>query len=188
MMLDRVPKPMETPPNSKISEQPIKRPSLDSNDSAMDAATDSTTALSNTADTATNCAKSDATPFPLMKLAPELRIKIYRHYFEDFASSKGTYHTTMWTAAHQKHLSLLQSSSQVRREAAPIFYKEYLANEGSDSTHRWMLGSERLTRMQNRVEALRQFAAQYYSDVEVSPRYMPPHFGSKRVDTLVLVR
>jgi hypothetical protein len=183
-MRDEAITPKESPPNSKMPEHGIMKPSLDSTDSATDSTTDSTTAASNTADTATTCAKSDATPFLFMKLAPELRIKI----FEDFASSKGTYHTTMWTAAHQKHLSLLQSSSAVRREAAPIFYKEYLANEGSDSAHRWMLGSERLARMQNRVEALRQLAALYYPNVEVSARYMPPHFASKRVDALVLVR
>jgi hypothetical protein len=158
-MHDPASTPTELQPTSKTSQHPVEKPALRLNDS--------TTAPPSTADT--DGTKSDNTAFPLMSLPPELRLKIYRHHFEDFHCSKGT-SGTLWDDDQWNSLSLLRSSSQVRREAAPIFYKECLHNEASDSTHEWLLVGHH-SETQDRVEAIRQLVVQYDASVEVTVWY-----------------
>jgi hypothetical protein len=182
-MHDPASTPTESQPTDKMSDQSVQKPALQP--------ADSTTAPPSTADT--DGAKSDNTAFPLMNLPPELRVKIYRHHFEDFICSK-EFICTVWTANRQKFLFLLQSSSQVRREAAPIFYKESLPNKDLRTKHRYMLVNEPDVRRQDRVEALRELAVQYDPDVEVSAcynprkRYIGADFTYEFVTTFVEIR
>jgi hypothetical protein len=156
----------ENPSTSKIPGRSVEKPSLHSSNSAND----STTTSPNTASPAMDCTKSDATTFPLMKLPPELRLKVYRHHFEDFMCSEITGCTT-WDDDHWISLSLLRSSSQVRRETALIFYKECMPNKVFRSTHDWVLVGHP-TQLQDRVEALSQLLAQYNADVETCTLYI----------------
>lgn len=64
------------------------------------------------------------TPAPLIALPAELRLKIYRCYFEDIENTEEASLSTL-----QVFLPILQSNSLVRSEAAPMFYKAYIARQ-----------------------------------------------------------
>lgn len=66
-------------------------------------------------------AVSDEGPVSFMRLPAELRLDIYHYYFSDLSCLKRN-NRTVWSKAEAKFLPLLQTSSEVRRETAPIFY------------------------------------------------------------------
>lgn len=57
-------------------------------------------------------------------LPAELRLKIYKSYFEDIDSTRDVSLSNLRT-----FVPLLQSNSLIRSEAAPMFYKEYIARQ-----------------------------------------------------------
>ena len=67
-------------------------------------------------------------------------------------------------------MPLLQTSSEVRRETAPIFCEECIGNQDSDKAHSWVLSTSDPKEWLFRVKALSQVLAQQSPDVEVSIR------------------
>lgn len=70
----------------------------------------------------TKPAKAPISLFPFMSLPPELHIKVYRQYFNEMPKISiirpiGTLGSVV---------GLLHLNSQIRQEAAPIFYKEHV--------------------------------------------------------------
>ncbi|KAM0716646.1 hypothetical protein Q7P37_008091 [Cladosporium fusiforme] len=61
---------------------------------------------------------------PMMRLPVELRLKIYRCYFEDSSNTREVPLSDL-----RIFLPLLQTNRLVRSEAAPMFYREYIANQ-----------------------------------------------------------
>lgn len=127
----------------------------------------STMATSNSAPKVVHT-ESDEEPASFKKLPAELRLDIYRHYFSDLYSQKRSNRTVWSKETHT--LSLLQTSSQVRREAAPIFYKEFIGNHNSDRAQAWVLSTSNLQEWLSRLKAMSQLLAQQSPDVEVSIR------------------
>lgn len=85
-------------------------------------------------------AESDKEPSSFMKLPAELRLDIYHYYFSDLRSPNNN-NRTVWSKTEAEYLPLLQTSSQVRREAASIFYEEYIGNQKSEKAHSWVLST-----------------------------------------------
>jgi len=104
-----------------------------------------------------------------MKLPAELRLDIYHYYFSDLNCLKNS-NRTVWSKAEAEFLPLLQTSSQVRRESASVFYGEYIGNQKSDKAHCWVLSASDPKKWLFRLKALSQVLAQQSPDVEVSIR------------------
>lgn len=113
-------------------------------------------------------AEFDGATFSLMRLPPEIRLEIYRHYFSDFHGSKRSTRT-IWS---KKSLSLLQTSSQVRREAAPIFYEECIGNQTFDKAHSWVLITSDPLHWVSRLKAMSKMLAQQNPQAEVVIRLL----------------
>jgi hypothetical protein len=114
-------------------------------------------------------AESDKEPSSFMKLPAELRLDIYHYYFSDLRSPNNN-NRTVWSKTEAEYLPLLQTSSQVRREAASIFYEEYIGNQKSEKAHSWVLSTGNQKEWLSRLKAMSQVLAQQGPDVEVSVR------------------
>jgi hypothetical protein len=110
-------------------------------------------------------AESEGNLFPLMRLPPEIRLEIYRHYFH---SSKRSTRTILSKGS----LSLLQTSSQVRREAAPIFYEECIVNQNSDKAHSWVLITSDPQHWVSHLKAMSEMLAEQNPQAEVVIRLL----------------
>jgi hypothetical protein len=124
--------------------------------------------MSTTPSGVTNPSPTNAedTTFPLMTLPAELRLVIYRHYFDILTRSKleaGTALPCLGVDA----LSLIHSNSQVRREAAPIFYKECIGNAGFAQTPYWRLVASDFDDMVARLKTFSVSLAQNAPDAIV---------------------
>jgi hypothetical protein len=75
------------------------------------------------------------TPFPLMRLPGELRNQIYREYFNTASSTQDTWTRSDHLDALQPCLPILHANSQLRSEAASIFYQEYVSEPNSSKPH-----------------------------------------------------
>jgi hypothetical protein len=104
-----------------------------------------------------------------MKLPVELRLDIYHYYFSDLSCLKNS-NRTVWSKAEAEFLPLLQTSSQVRRESASVFYKECIGNHKSEKAHSWVLSMSDPQEWLSRLKAISQVLAQQSPDVEVSIR------------------
>ena len=104
-----------------------------------------------------------------MKLPAELRLDIYHYYFSDLRPPNNN-NRTVWSKTEAECLPLLQTSSQVRREAASIFYEEYIGNQKSEKAHSWVLSTSDQQLWLSRVKAMSKVLAQQGPDVEVSVR------------------
>lgn len=111
--------------------------------------------------------KLDKKPFPLMKLPAELRLQIYRACFNDLMEKKKGLSTRAGIRGLYAPL-LLRSSSKVRREAAPIFYKECIGNEGSIKGGHWMLKADGCPDMIVLLKAMSASLAEYAPNVTVA--------------------
>lgn len=123
--------------------------------------------------------------FSLMRLPPEIRLEIHCHYFSDFYSSKRSTRT-IWS---KESLSLLQTSSQVRREAAPIFYKECVGYQNSDKAHSWVLIASDPQHWVLRLKAMSEMLAQQNPQAEVLIRLLhdvsSPHCLRLKINTIL---
>lgn len=126
----------------------------------------STMALLNSASDAAH-AESDEEPASFMKLPTELRLEIYHYYFSDLSSPKKM-NRTVWSKSEVELLPLLQTSSQIRREAASVFYEEYIGNQKFDKAHSWVISTRDPKEWLFRLKAMSQVLAQQSPDVEVS--------------------
>ena len=113
---------------------------------------------------------SDEGPVSFMRLPAELRLDIYHYYFSDLSCLERN-NRTVWSKAEAKFLPLLQTSSEVRRETAPIFYEECIGNQNSDKAHSWVLSTSDSKEWLFRLKALSRVLAQQSPDVEVSIRF-----------------
>ena len=77
---------------------------------------------------------------------------------------------TVWSKTETECLPLLQTSSQVRRESASVFYEEYIGNHTYDKVHSWVLSTIHLKKWLARLKAISRVLAQQSPDVEVSIR------------------
>lgn len=111
-----------------------------------------------------SCAEGNGLFFPLMKLSAEIRLEIYRHYLDGIYEYQIADRVNHWYRTCRRFLALQQSSSQVRREAAPIFYKETFGSK----LHHWVLKTYNLQRWILRLQAMSQLLGQYNPDLQVS--------------------
>lgn len=96
----------------------------------------------------------------LLQLPAELRIHIYRCYFDELAGLK-TGQTTKWPKDGYRLLPLLRLNSQTRKEACPVFYQEYVGHAGSARPHRWVLQSANAATTVKREAAVRELLAEH---------------------------
>jgi hypothetical protein len=111
---------------------------------------------------------------------PELRLEIYRHYFNDIGSLKRSTTRPVWSKAEAESLALLQTSKQIRHEAAPIFYEECFGNNDHDHSPSWVFTASDPKQWVSRLKAVSQMLAQKNPDVGVSIRltHGDPALGS----------
>lgn len=95
-----------------------------------------------------------------MKLPAELRLLIYRDCFDELIEKKKGLSDKAGICGLCAP-SLLHSSSQVRREAAPIFYKECVGNEGFVKGGVWVLTADDPEDMIVRLKAMSASLAQH---------------------------
>jgi len=110
----------------------------------------------------------DGEPSSLIRLPPELRLEIYRHYFSDLISLKVSTRT-VWSNTAES-LSLLQTGSRVRREAAPVLYEECIGNQNRAKPHSWVLETRNPQQWLLRLKAMSKSLAQQTPKVEVTTR------------------
>lgn len=108
-----------------------------------------------------------------MSLPPELRINIYRHYFAGLNSHRLRNHRCV-IARFRPYLSLQHTNSQVRHEAAPIFYKEYMADSAVASGRSWISATRDCHTAMKRLKAIAQSLTEHNASVNVTV-----HFGSR---------
>lgn len=107
-------------------------------------------------------------PFPLTRLPAEIRLEIYRHCLDAIQKYQGAHHVTCWQRGGLRFLALQQTSSQVRREAAPIFNREYIGNEGPNKLHYWIIRTFDEQCWILRLQAISELLGRYNPDLEVS--------------------
>lgn len=103
--------------------------------------------------------------FPFLRLPPELRQQVYRCYFDNLNDIK-TDPSNRWSQYESQFLSLLRVNSQTRREACPIFYKEYIGHARSVEPHYWYFQCHDNIVAIEKLEAISGFLAEYSPDVE----------------------
>lgn len=125
-------------------------------------------------------------PFPLVKLPPELRTSIYHYYFSDI---RRQYCDAMSITTISDHLNLLQSNGEVRREAASIFYKDYMCKTDGDELSFWSLSidwrSEILTRIKFVMQSLTKYDTSAKIDIECKTSFPYIHLDANFVDALL---
>jgi hypothetical protein len=131
--------------------------------------------MSTTPSSMTNTSRANSinAKSPLMKLPVELRLIVYRYYFDMLTKSKMP-PCTVLPSLGVDVLSLLHSSSQIRREASPIFYKEYIGNTGPTRSYHWKLVAIDFEDMVSRLKALSASLAQNAPNATVEVRVFPP--------------
>jgi hypothetical protein len=113
---------------------------------------------------------SDGNTDSLNKFPAEIRNEIYRHYFSDIGSLKRSTTRPVWSKAEAESVALLQTSKQIRHEAAPIFYEECFGNHDPNNAHSWVFTASDPKQWVLRLKAVSQMSAQTNPDVGVSIR------------------
>lgn len=95
-------------------------------------------------------------PFRFMDLSAELRNIIYRQCFDELANKKmqrsrnnnhfGHRNGCDWPENGCEYTSILHSSHQVRKEAAPILYREYVGDVHQKDQSYWIFRAYRVRR------------------------------------------
>ena len=168
--------PATLPPSFQLNNtadlQPSKETPIQPDNNMPDQATcksedrlvDDTSAPSNvTSDMA--APPNDAT-FRLMDLPGELRNNIYRHYFDELANEKQK-RSNYWPENGVDFMAILHSSSQIRKEAAPIFYKEYIGNLDKKDKRYWVLKSTRTVEMCDKLLAISRSLEEYSPSTKI---------------------
>lgn len=106
-------------------------------------------------------------PFRLMDLPAELRNNIYRQHFSELSALKPKT-GAFWDKTGAAFLSILQASHQVRREAAPIFYQEYIGNAGDEDEKPWIFESYSVLDMLKTLLAISKQLKEHGPDTRVS--------------------
>lgn len=122
--------------------------------------------MSPRSDATAGTATQPEAPFRFMDLPAELRNNIYRHYFSELPKLKFI-NWSVWPEAGAEFLSILHSSRQVRREAAPIFYQEYIGNAGDEDENPWSFASCNVLGMLKTLLAISQQLKEYSPDTRV---------------------
>lgn len=158
--------------NNMADPKPSKDTPMQSDNNMPDQATckskdrlvEDTSAPSNvTSDTA---APPHEATFRLMDLPAEIRNNIYRSFFDELANEKEK-RANYWPANGVDFLAILHSSSHIRREAAPIFYQEYIGNLNKGDTRYWVLKSNRTVEMCDKLLAISRSLEEYSPSTEI---------------------